>query len=256
VPRPDRPTDAELVGDLLLQGLDVAYQPIIDLATRELVGWEALLRGSLPAHGTVSPEHVVGSATRVGALDPVMRQITEQALTTAMVASMRLGRRMVVSVNVEPDQLRSDSRFLRWVVDRSASCPAQLVLEITERGDGAAWGEEQDEALDRIRAGGVGLAIDDLGSGVSRLRLLGRHEWSWVKLDRDFLLLGERGLILLRHTVAMLHELGTTVVLEGIETAGQLAIAHEAGVDLVQGNLLGRPATAGDLLAGIVPRQR
>lgn len=245
------PTDDEIVGGLLQQGLDVAYQPIADLVSGEVIGWEALLRGHLPRHGLLSPEHVVGSATRLGALDSVMRQIAEQALTTATVASLRLGRRITVTVNLEPDQLAPDSPFLQWLVDRAAHCPAQLLLEITERGDDAAWSPAHDAALDRLSQAGIALAIDDLGAGASRLRLLARQQWTWVKLDRGFLLLGARGLVLLRHTVAMLHELGATVLLEGIETKGHLDTARAVGVDLVQGNLLGLPIPSHELLSNL-----
>jgi EAL domain-containing protein (putative c-di-GMP-specific phosphodiesterase class I) len=250
VPATPPPTDDEIVGGLLRQGLDVAYQPIVDLATDQVIGWEALLRGRLQVHGTVSPEHVVGSATRVGALDSVMRQITEQALSTATVASVRLGRGMTVSINVEPDQLREDSPFLRWLVDRTASCPAPLVVEITERGTDA-WGEEQDAALETLLAGGLAIAIDDLGAGPSRTKQLARHEWTWVKLDRSFLQLGERGRTMLGHHVAMVHGLGSSAVLEGIETQEHLDIARRAGVDLAQGNHLGEPIPFDDVLAAL-----
>jgi EAL domain-containing protein (putative c-di-GMP-specific phosphodiesterase class I) len=253
VPSTEPPTDDELVGGLLRQGLDVAYQPITDLATGEVIGWEALLRGQLPAHGILSPEHVVGSATRVGALDPVMRQVTEQALATATVASVRLGRSMTVTINLEPDQLRAGSPFLRWLVDRSAACQARLLVEITERGDEEAWGSEQDDALDRLQAGGLPLAIDDLGSGASRMRQLARHEWAWVKLDRSFLQMGGRGRILLQHSVEMLHDLGSRVVLEGIETEEHLDVARAASIDLVQGMLLGKPIPSDEVLASLPP---
>ena len=243
------PSDDEIVGGLLQQGLDVAYQPIVELASGDLVGWEALLRGQLPEHGALSPLHVVGSATRIGALDTVMRQVAEQALATASVASLRLGRSLTVTVNLEPAQIWPGSPFLQWLIDRSRSCPAQLLLEVTERGEETAWGEDQELALDQLQEAGLGIAIDDLGTGVSRLRLLARREWTWVKLDRGFLLLGDRGLVLLRHTVAMLHELGTVVLLEGIETEEQLQIARTAGVDLVQGNLLACPMSS-DMLLG------
>ena len=253
MPATEPPTDHELVGGLLHLGVDVAYQPITDLATGDVIGWEALLRGRLPSLGAVSPEEVVGSATRVGALDPMMRQVTEQALTTATVASVRLGRPMTVSINIEPDQLRAGSQFLRWLVDRTASCPARLVVEITERGSEEAWGQEQDDALDRLVAGGLALAIDDLGAGTSRMRQLARHEWAWVKLDRSFLQTGERGRILLRHSVSMLHDLGSRVVLEGIETSEHLEIARLAGADLAQGILLGEPIPSDRVLATLPP---
>jgi EAL domain-containing protein (putative c-di-GMP-specific phosphodiesterase class I) len=251
VPGPSLPSDDEIVGGLLRHGLDVAYQPIVDVATQQLVGWEALLRGRLPEHGRLSPERVVSSAVRTGSLDTVMRQVAEQALATGTLASRRLGRSMTISLNMECEQLTAGSAFLRWLVDRSAAAPVDLLVEISERGAAEAFCEEQERALDVLRDGGVGLGIDDLGAGASRMRLLARGHWQWVKLDRGFLLAGERGQILLRHTVAMLHELGATVVLEGIETPAQLDVAHDLGVGLAQGNLLGVPIPALELLRGL-----
>lgn len=245
------PSDDEIVGGLLQQGLDVAYQPIFDVATGDLVGWEALLRGQLPEHGPLRPEHVIGSAMRTGSLDTVMRQVAEQALATATMASRRLGRSMTISLNMECEQLTADSAFLRWLVDRSATSPLQLLVEISERGAAEAFCDEQERALDVLRDGGVGLGIDDLGAGASRMRLLARGHWQWVKLDRGFLLTGERGRVMLRHTVAMMHELGATVVLEGIETPEQLEAARRLGVGLAQGNLLGVPIPAAELLAAL-----
>jgi EAL domain-containing protein (putative c-di-GMP-specific phosphodiesterase class I) len=254
VPVIEPPSDDELVGGLLLRGLDVAYQPIVDLSSAELIGWEALLRGAHPGGDAINPELVVGSATRVGALDAVMRQVTEQALATATVASLRLGRTMTVTVNIEPAQLRLDRSFLRWLVDRTASCPARLLVEITERGGDVGWTADRDLALDRLQDAGIPIAIDDLGAGDARIRLLAGRHWPWVKLDRGYLLLGDRGHVLLKHMVAMLHELGSTALLEGIETEAHLDVARRAGVDLVQGNLIGLPLPAQDMLADLPPR--
>lgn len=251
--RPTGPLgEGEMVRALLAQGLDVAYQPVIEVATGQVIGWEALLRGSLPLHGALSPEHVVGSAARIGSLDRVMRQVAEQALMTATVASLRLDRRMTISVNLEPDQLRPGSPFLRWLCDRTANAPVRLLLEVTERTE-SPWSEQTADVAARLRGRGIGLAIDDLGAGPFRMRQLALEDWAWVKLDRGFLLYGERGLVLLRHTVAMLHELGATVLLEGIETAEQLDLARTLGVQLAQGNLLGAPSSAQELLAELPP---
>ena len=251
MPGTSLPSDDEIVDGLLQQGLDVAYQPVLDLATDQVVGWEALLRGQLPVHGRLSPERVVSSAVRTGSLDSVMRQVTEQALATATVASLRLGRTMTISINMECEQLRDGSPFLRWLVDRSSTAPVDLLVEISERGAAEAFCEEQDRALAALREGGIGLGIDDLGAGASRMRLLARGHWQWVKLDRGFLLTGERGRVMLRHTVAMLDELGATIVLEGIETTGQLELARSLGIGLAQGNLLGPPIPAAELLAAL-----
>lgn len=248
---PPRLTEAELVQRLLAQGLDVAYQPVVEVATGDVVGWEALLRGRLPILGAMNPERVVDSAARTGALDTVMRQVAEQALRTVAEAARRLGRPMTLSLNLEPQQLRAESPFLGWLLEAARDLPVRLLLEITERGEGGTWGAEQEAAFAVLAREGVGLAIDDLGSGASRMALLAHGGWEWVKIDRGFLLRGDRGLVMLRHIVGMLHELGLTVLLEGIETEEHLALARGLGITLVQGHFLGRPVPAGDLLTAL-----
>ena len=239
----------EILRRLLDQGVDVAYQPIVDVDTRELIGWEALLRGSLPLLGDLNPEQLVGSAVRAGVLDIVTRQLTIQALATVGEAARRLGRRLSLSVNIEQEQFRDTSPLLRWLVESADRAEVDLILELTERGDPEAWGPREDQLADRLQACGIGLALDDLGSGSSRMPLLVRRHWQAVKLDRGLLLNGHRGLVMLTHTVAMLRSLGLSIVMEGVETAEQLELIQELGIDRVQGHYFAAATTAAELFA-------
>lgn len=241
------PTDEDVVHALLDGGLEVVYQPVFSMPDGELQGWEALLRGSVGSHGPMSPVDLVGAAGRLGVLDVVSLELARQALATAEEAVQRTGRRLSMSINLEAAQLTWDSRLLHWVLERAAASPAHLVLELTERGD-TEWTADQAAVADELGRRGVGLAIDDFGTGQSRMTALARHTWAWVKLDRGFLA-DERSRVLLRHTVRMLDELGTPVVLEGVETAEHRALAADLGVAYAQGRLLGPPVPAARLLA-------
>jgi diguanylate cyclase (GGDEF)-like protein len=239
----------EILRRIIDQGVDVAYQPIVDLHTRQVVGWEALLRGSLPLVGSLNPEQLVGSAVRAGVLDIVTCQLAKQALATISEASRRLGRRLSLSINLEQEQFRDTSSLLRWFVEDADRSGVDLVLELTERGDAEAWGPREDALADRLAHFGIGLALDDLGSGNSRLPLLIRRHWQAVKLDRGMLLNGHRGLVMLTHTVAMLRSLGMPIVMEGVETAEQLELIQDLGIDRVQGHYFAAATTATELFA-------
>ncbi|MFT4287650.1 EAL domain-containing protein [Nocardioides sp.] len=238
----------ELVQGLLREGLDVAYQPLIDAHTWQVLGWEALVRGSLPEIGALNPGVVIDSATRTGALDVVTHRVADQAIATVAEASRRLGSRMTVSVNVELDQVH-DGELVDWLVEQARTEPVHLLLEVTENTDSDRWTAAHDLAAAKLESAGIGLVLDDLGSGNYRTSLLARRHWEAVKLDREFLLLGERGEVMLHHTVQMLHGLGLTTVLEGIETAAQARLAQRFGISLVQGFFFCRPVLAEQMLA-------
>jgi len=240
----DTPTDDQIVRGLLSHGdLEVAFQPIVELASRQLVGWEALLRGSIGEHGPQDPVTLVEAAERLGALDLVTRELAEIATDVVDRASAATGRRLHVSVNLEHHQLRDDNRLLHWLLERADTTRAQLVVELTERG-GEPWTDTYDAVAQGLAAHGIELELDDFGSGTSRYSSLASRRWDRVKLDRGFLLYGGRGHLLLEHTVRMLHALQMPVVLEGIETPEHLALAERIGVDYGQGLLFGAPISA------------
>jgi EAL domain-containing protein (putative c-di-GMP-specific phosphodiesterase class I) len=125
------------------------------------------------------------------------------------------------------------------------------MLEISERGIGR-WDHTHSALADELFGHGIGFAVDDLGTGDAGPAVLGRRHWDWVKLDRGFLANDcPANEVVLRHAAEMLVELGLGGVLEGVETAQQLELAERLGLGLAQGNGLGRPVPAAELLDGV-----
>lgn len=248
-----RASDHELVRGLLEGGIDVVFQPVVDLRERTVHGWEALLRSSVPYLAPTGPADLVVSAARVGALDHLTRAVAERALSTADEAVRRTGRPLHVSVNLELEQLRWDSELLEWLSGRVREDGARLMLEVTERSLGPhAWSREHDAVADELVRHGIGLALDDYGAGLARTDALIERHWDWVKLDSVLLGGGDRGEVILSGLVAMLHRLGAPVVVEGVETDDQLALADSLGIEMAQGHLFGRPVDAEALLTDLV----
>lgn len=244
--------EEEILRRLLDQGVDVAYQPVMDVRSRQIVGWEALLRGSLPLLGDLSPEELVDSAVRVGVVDVVTRQVAKQAIAASTEIAERLDQRLSLRINLELEQFSADRSLIKWITEQQAGCGRiDLVLEITERGPSDSWGATEDELIERLEERGIGVSLDDLGAGNARLGLLIRRPWHSVKLDRSFLTHGEKGAMLLEHTVAMLHDLGLVIVMEGVETAEQFQLVERLGIDQVQGHYFAPAGTAAELTAFI-----
>ncbi len=230
-------------------GIDVAFQPIVDLRDDSLMGYEALVRASHPALGRLSPVQMISSAIRLGILDEVTEVIAEQAIDTVSRVAASLDRRLTLSVNIEYQQLRDGSRLLDWLCERVDGAGIDLILEVSERKIGL-WHSVHLHLAQMLRDSGIGLALDDFGAGQATFSVVSDWEWDWVKIDRAFLgSMGERGRAMLPHVVRMLDELGTTIVQEGIETLEHLAVIRELNVHLAQGIRLGAPQSGAEILA-------
>ncbi len=249
IPRPRWAPEVALLRDLVDEGdIGVAYQPLIDLRTNSLYGYEALVRAHHPAFGPLSPLQTIGSAIRLGILDEVTEIIAEQAFVAVDRVAQRIGRELTLSINIEYQQLRDGNPLLDWVCERKESHGFPVVLELSERKIGA-WHSVHEHVARNLRDCGVELALDDFGAGNATFNVVSEWDWGWVKIDRAFLSsMGERGLTMLPHVVRMLHELGTTAVLEGIETREQLGFARELSIPLAQGHRLGTPQSAEEIL--------
>jgi EAL domain-containing protein (putative c-di-GMP-specific phosphodiesterase class I) len=155
----------------------------------------------------------------------------------------QLSRDVALSVNIEFEQLRADSRLLRSLPDRVRGTGVQLVLEVSERHV-ARWSPAQRAIAAELAEAGIGLAVDDFGTGYSSLSLLSGWDWEWVKIDRSLVVdTGTAGgRTVLGHVARMLADLDRTAVAEGIETAAELAAVRETGVALAQGTYFAAPA--------------
>ncbi|OJF13069.1 hypothetical protein BG844_17180 [Couchioplanes caeruleus subsp. caeruleus] len=229
--------------------LSVHYQPIADLATGELDGFEALMRWQHPTLGSVSPLDFIPIAEETGLIVESGAWLLREA--AGQLAQWRAARGpgarpLHVSVNVSVRQLRDGALVgvVRDVLAETGLPPEALWLEITESG----VMEELETALatlDALRDLGVTMAIDDFGTGYSSLSYLNRLPVGIVKLDRSFVCeVGRHGAneSIVRAVLAMTRAMHLRVVAEGVETELQSDWLREQGCDLAQGWLYGKPA--------------
>lgn len=237
-------------------GLELAYQPQLDLAGDRLFAAEALLRWRHPQRGPVPPVEFVPVAERNGLIDRLGRWVLREACHTGAVWRRR-GIELRMAVNLSPAQL-SYAEIVEEVQEalgRSGLPPQALVLEVTE----SVMMHDLDMAsrsLEHLRRKGVAISLDDFGSGHSGIGYLRELPLDQLKIDRSLvrdLDEGEAGVSLAGAVVAMARSLDLQVLAEGVETASQLAQARRLGCDAAQGYLIGRPvsaATLGERFAG------
>lgn len=223
----------------------LAYQPQISLITNRVTGTEALLRWRLPSGEFVSPEVFLPLAEQSGQVVSLGYPV----MTWALEAGHRLRAKgfdnIRMAVNVSIPQFR-DAEFVATVqraLVETNSKPEHLELEITESV--AGLGERHlFDVLTKIRALGVGIAIDDFGTGYSSLAYVDRLPADRLKVDRSFISSLESGhtqSCLANTIIRMGHDLGWTVLAEGVETSGQAEILRRLGCDEVQGFYFARP---------------
>jgi diguanylate cyclase (GGDEF)-like protein len=230
------------------------YQPIYDLTTGSVSGFEALLRWHNADLGDVTPNEFIPLAEQNGSIVPIGQWVLSQAL--ADLAHWRCKspeRDLTVSVNVAPEQLLL-TKFSGQVMAalKAAGVPASaLILEVTER----TLGEDQPILLANLvelRKQGVRISVDDFGTGYSSLSRLATLPLDELKIDRSFIAAmqtDERQHALVATIIAMADTLGLTPVAEGIETPEQHDALTAIGCTLGQGYLIARPAPASHMQA-------
>ncbi len=233
------------------------YQPKVDLADGRVVGAEALVRWQHPQRGLVGPQHFVGLAEHTGLIGPLTAWVLTRAAHDARRwwdAGVEIGVAVNVSVAnlVDPELPDLVARLLA----ETRLPPRALELEITE----SVLMTEPGRALDTLRllrSMGVGLAVDDYGTGHSSLAYLQRLPLDTLKIDRSFVasMMGEGGGVIIRSTVDLAHNLGLRVVAEGIEDQPTAAALRALGCDLGQGFHYARPVPVDDLLDALAGPQ-
>ncbi len=232
------------------------YQPIFALASREVVGVEALIRWRHPIRGLIAPDSFIPLAEESGMIVPIGRWVLSQACRQAA-AWAADGLAIGMSVNVSADQLsrRAFADEVRAALGESGLAPSLLTLEVTETAlmrDVAAACDH----LTEIKALGVRVAIDDFGTGYASLSQLQRMPVDVLKIDRSFvaaLTAGGQSRELLEAIVGVGRALSLSVVAEGIEQESQMTTLLALGCHLAQGFLLGRPGPAEALEACLAP---
>ena len=237
------------------------FQPLCRAADRVVVGAEALARWRHPDVGPVPPDEFIAIAEQTGLIGELTSVVLDRSLAQARAWSDQ-GLDLRVSVNLSPRSLTEDG-LVRAVTDaltRHGLPPSSLLLEITESTIMTNV-EQASDVLSALRAEGVHTALDDFGTGHSSLTQLRAIPVDEVKLDRSFLAgVGSDASArrVVATAVALCHDLGKTVVAEGVEDEQTAGFLCDIGVDLLQGYYLGRPAPADDwsaeLLAGVRTR--
>jgi diguanylate cyclase (GGDEF)-like protein len=226
------------------------YQPLYRLSDHSIAGVEALARwerpGGLPA---LNPQQFIGLAERTGLIRPLGRALLEQACRQGA-AWRRQGHDLLVSVNLSPLQLGEPglAAEVADILHRTGLPAGRLQLEITE----SAAVDEHRDRLRELAAHGLRLAIDDFGTGYANLAVLSRLPVTGLKIAGELVAeldtASSAAADILRHTVALCHDLGIEVTAEGLETEAREALAGELGCDLGQGYLFARPAPPAEII--------
>jgi EAL domain-containing protein (putative c-di-GMP-specific phosphodiesterase class I) len=222
------------------------YQPIIDLASAEITGFEALLRWHHPARGIVAPGEFITVAEQSGIIIELGAWVRREASKAcASWIPFVDGRELSVTVNVSARELRERTfvEDLRQLLQETGLAPHRFVLEMTEN---VLVGNDSStlERLHALKQLGVQLAIDDFGTGYSSLSYLQQFPVDLIKIDKSFIdRLGEADAEspLSRAVVSLGNVLSIRTVAEGIETEKQYARLRELGCPLGQGFLFSRP---------------
>jgi diguanylate cyclase (GGDEF)-like protein len=252
----------ELAGALDGEQLELHYQPIVDICSQQIVGFEALLRWRHPERGLVSPLEFIPLAEETGLIVPIGRWVLQEATRQAAEWQNRspLGRlRMSVNVSVRQFQHPDLVGDVAEALQRSGLDATLLTLEITE----SLFAQDIEETTRKIgllKGQGIRLALDDFGTGYSSLSYLRRFPIDTLKIDKSFIdgvTTSAEG----HAVVAAITQLGETlhleVVAEGLETAEQVETLRALGCPLGQGYHFSRPLVPGDavklLLTGKKP---
>ncbi len=221
--------------------LFVYYQPLVTLKDRKLIGAEALLRWRHGGAGLIEPAKFIPLAEETGLIAPLGEWVLSQACAQVKAWDAAGAPPLDVSVNLSGYQFQRGTiaRTVRKALARAAVEPNRLILEVTEN---FLMEEAADiaTALGALKTLGVQLAIDDFGTGYASLNALRRLPFHTLKIDRSFVCNvndDPDAAAIVKAIIAMAHNLGLTVVAEGVETSAQERFLKEAGCDEAQGFL-------------------
>ena len=226
-------------------GFEIYYQPLLDLASGQVTGCEALLRWRHPERGMVSPAEFIPVAEDTG----LINELGDWVMQTACAEAAGWPSRVRLAVNVSPIQLKSPTLALRITGALAASGlpPDRLEIEITE----AVLIHDDETALEilhQLRAIGVRIALDDFGTGFSSLSYLKRFPFDKIKIDRCFIsdieVDGSAAIVQAVVNIAAARNMTTTA--EGVETEQQREMLRQLGCTQMQGYLFSAPKPAAE----------
>ncbi|WP_440058319.1 putative bifunctional diguanylate cyclase/phosphodiesterase [Pseudomonas fragariae (ex Marin et al. 2024)] len=226
-------------------GLQVYYQPIVDMRTGHVAKLEALVRWNHPHHGLLVPARFIGIAEANGLIAELDNWVLRRACHDLRTLHQEGLEQLIISVNCSALTLGRNElveEVERAMADADAA-PGRLELEVTEN---ALMGNISNTILmlKHIRSLGVSLSIDDFGTGYSSLAYLKRLPLDTLKIDRSFIIdipQSPQDMEIVQAILVMAHTLRLKVVTEGVETQAQLEFLRQFGSDYVQGYMFSRP---------------
>ncbi|MFN5682582.1 putative bifunctional diguanylate cyclase/phosphodiesterase, partial [Bradyrhizobium sp.] len=241
--------ESELRRSIERQEITILYQPIVRLEDRSIAGFEALARWDHPKLGRMSPNEFITIAEEIGLIVDLGTFVLDQTARQLSVwqRATRLREPIFASVNVSSRQLLRHDLIhdIRSVLARSSVARGSLKIELTE----SLVMENPEHAaqmLTRIRELGVGLSIDDFGTGHSSLAYLQRFPFDTLKIDQSFVRTTARGTrpVILKSIIALAHDLGMDVVAEGAESDSDAVELYQLGCEYAHGYVFGEPMDA------------
>jgi EAL domain-containing protein (putative c-di-GMP-specific phosphodiesterase class I)/CHASE2 domain-containing sensor protein len=237
----------------------VAFQPKLELATRRIIGAEALARWTHPEKGPIAATEFVAAAEQHNRIGKLTDFVLEQAVGAAAQIN-RSGTTFDIAVNLSA-RLLTDRGFtlrLSALLARHGLAAEHLTLELTETAALAGSGEGL-EMIARLRDLGVRISIDDYGTGLSTLEYLKKIPANEIKIDQSFV----KGMVdnrsdrlMVQSTIGLAHSLDRKVVAEGVEHRDILDILIEMGCDIAQGFAVGRPMSLESLSKRIASERK
>lgn len=238
------------------------YQPIFSLTTRELVGFEALIRWQHPHRGLIYPDKFIPIAEETGMVHKIDLWVLKAACDRLREwnSLFDINQSLSISVNYSSVKLQflEELENLNWSEYLRDLAPQNLKIEITERGFWEA-GKVGMEILETLAERGIQLCIDDFGTGYSSLSRLHDFPAQFIKIDRSFiqrLKKDSEGMAIVQTILKLTQSLNMSAIAEGIETSEHLQILEGLNCDFGQGYFLSKPldaATATQLIASYFP---
>ena len=230
--------------------INILYQPIIDLQTRSIHGFEALMRWSHPKLGVLSPTDFVPIAERSGLINQLGIYVLGKAASDFYTLNKNTRHKCFVSVNISSRELlRTDIINDIAATLEENQLPAELLrIEVTENLV-MENPEHSSQILQRIKTMGVGISLDDFGTGYSSLSYLMKFPFDTIKIDKSFIHAREQHerTVILRSIVALAHGLNQTIIAEGVEYESDVTELLQLGCEYAQGYLFSEPMNALDV---------
>jgi diguanylate cyclase (GGDEF)-like protein len=248
-----RTLERDLRKGLVRGEFELYYQPLIDLASGHVTGFEALLRWNHPERGMVPPAEFIAIAEETGLITP----IGEWVLHTACSEAATWPDHVKIAVNLSPLQFRNRNLVAAVInaLARSGLAPERLELEITESVL-LAETDSNIATLHQLRALGVRISMDDFGTGYSSLGYLRSFPFDKIKIDRSFvseIAQDEDCAAIIRAISGLGRSLRIRTTAEGVETAAQLGRLRDEGCSEVQGYYFSPPRPASEV-AGLLAK--